>query len=251
MKKSIFIACMTLFMCVQANAQEDSISARYSNLENRVTALEEDARQQKVWKRSKYFNIAYVTQSLKDRGSGDKLNSKFGVSLVRGKTYYLHAKPIAGMIKIGIDWTQVDLNYVRYKDLVFQEQTQNGIEEEKLTAHQFEYSMHVGPSVTINPVDYLLVNVYGRFAPTFSAIYSNNGDEHEVGPSYVSYWIFGGAVSYKTISFGFETRFGKGKFKMWSYDGVDGNTQSANDMIDSSKKKKTMHSTRFYVSLRF
>ena len=163
-KKNIFITCLALFMSIQANAQEDSLSVKYKELENRLATIEEDARLQKIWKRKKYFNIAYVSQSLKDKQSGEKQKSSFGVSLVRGKTYYLHSKPLWGMVKIGLDWTQVDLNYVKYKDITFD--TQNG--ESTLTTHQFEYSMHVGPSVTVNPVDYLLVNVYGRYAPTFS-----------------------------------------------------------------------------------
>ena len=248
-KKNIFIACMALLMSVQANAQEDNTSAKYSELENRVTALEEDARQQKVWSRKKYFNIGYVSQSLKDDESGEKLKNSFGISLVRGKTYYLHSKPLWGMVKIGLDWTQVDLNYVKYKNIDFD--TQNG--ESTITTHQFEYSMHIGPSITVNPVDYLLVNVYGRYAPTFSGLYSKNGDKHEFGPSYVSYFIFGGAVSYKTISLGVETRFGSGKFKMWTADkgNINQNTTSVSDALTTSSQKMKMHSTRVYLSLRF
>ena len=251
-KKNIIIACTALIMGSQANAQtvqEDSVATRYSELEQRVNALEEDARQQKVWKRQKYFNIAYVSQSLKDDQSGEKLKSDFGVSLVRGKTYYLHAKPLWGMVKIGLDWTQVDLNYVKYKDIVID--TYDG--EDKLKTHQFEYSMHIGPSITVNPVDLLLVNIYGRYAPTFSALYSKNSGEHEFGPSFVSYFIIGGAVSYKTISLGLETRFGKGKFKMFSADeeGVRAGGSSLSDAISATSQKKTIHSTRFYVSLRF
>lgn len=143
---------MALVMNYQVNAQpaqKDSVAARYNELEQRVTALEEDVRLQKVWSRKKYLNIAYVSQSLKDKQDGGKLKSDFGVSLVRGKTYYLHAKPLWGMVKIGIDWTQVDLNYVKYKDIVID--TPDG--ESSLTTHQFEYSMHIGPSITVNPVD--------------------------------------------------------------------------------------------------
>jgi len=248
-KKNIFITCLALFMSIQANAQEDSLSVKYKELENRLATIEEDARLQKIWKRKKYFNIAYVSQSLKDKQSGEKQKSSFGVSLVRGKTYYLHSKPLWGMVKIGLDWTQVDLNYVKYKDITFD--TQNG--ESTLTTHQFEYSMHVGPSVTVNPVDYLLVNVYGRYAPTFSGVYSKNGDRNEFGPSFVSYFIIGGAVSYKAISLGLETRFGSGKFKMWTADkdNINQNISSASDALTSSSQKMKMHSTRVYLSLRF
>ena len=43
------------------------------------------------------------------------MKSDFGAAIVWGKTYYLHKKPLAGMIKFGIDWSWMDLNYAQYK----------------------------------------------------------------------------------------------------------------------------------------
>lgn len=247
MIKTIFAVLMAMTCLNSASAQQsDSVSIEdYQALQKRMADIEAERLQEKIWKRQRYINIAYTTQSLKDNDAGLKLESKFGISLVRGKTYYMHKKPIAGLMKIGLDWTMIDLSYVKYKDFV------DG--DRKLSSWQAEYSMHIGPSITINPVDYLMVNVYGRFVPTFSVLQCDNGNK-STKCNYIGYVLFGGAVSYKCISLGIETRFGKRKFENLIdlnklYDGD--NEESAVDRIELSGSKIKINSTRFYVSFRF
>ena len=240
-KKNIIAACVALFMCSHVNAQtaqEDSTTTKYKELEQRVTALEEDALQERIWKRRKYFNIALVNQSVKDETADMKFDSKFGIALVKGTTYYLHRKPVANMIKFGLDWTQADLNYVKYKNM--------GLNDE-ISVLQAEYSMHLGPSVTINPIDYLLVNVYARYAPTFSFIYSNDDGDKTYNYNYVSFFVIGGALSYKTISLGVEARFGKNSY----HTAEKSDNNNSGNYIDHSRNHFKTNSTRFYVSLRF
>ena len=68
--------------------QVDSLNTSLVNLTNEMNAkLEYLARQEKIWKRSKYFYIAYGMTSL-DRGNGQpKLNSDFAFSIGRGQTH--------------------------------------------------------------------------------------------------------------------------------------------------------------------
>ena len=48
-------------------------------------------------------------------GNGlEKLNSDFAVAINRGNTYYLHKKPLFGMLKFGLDWTVFDIAAAKY-----------------------------------------------------------------------------------------------------------------------------------------
>ncbi len=225
--------------------------------------LTAEAQNPKAWGRKNYFNVAWVDQTLKNSETGLKWKSDFGVSLVKGTTYYLHSKPLFGMLKFGIDWTQVDLNYAKLKeDFVIPESEDDGglvgdilektIGDIDLGKHQLEYSMHVGPSVTVNPVDHLKINAYFRYAPSFSAlIYEDLAGDTQFGSAYGSFFVTGGAVSWKLISLGAEYRWGQGKYKTYSFDADEVEDLDVSEVITSSKQKMKTSSLRLYVSLRF
>ena len=67
--------------------------------------------------RAKYFNIGFVKQSLTSKDDYIKYKSEAGVNITWGKTYYLHKKPLWGMVKIGLDWSWMDFNYVKYSSV--------------------------------------------------------------------------------------------------------------------------------------
>ena len=84
----------------------DSLQRVVTELTSNVQTLETEDLNQAIWKdRAKYFNIGYVNQTMTDKTFGGELKSDFGVSLSNGKTYYLHKKPLFGMVKIGLDWS--------------------------------------------------------------------------------------------------------------------------------------------------
>lgn len=217
----------SLFICQNENKelrnQVDSLNVSLVNLTNEMNAkLDYMAKQEKIWGRKKYFNIAYGMLSL-DRGSNlDKLSSDFAVSISRGNTYYLHKKPLFGMLKFGLDWTFFDIAAAQYSA---------GMSdfEESSTIYKAEIAMQFGPSITINPVDFLKVNLYFRYDPSFSAMY---GDEFKCG--YGSYFNTGLAASYKVISLGAEYRWGSTSFK-----------------IDGENQDWKVSGTYLYVSFRF
>ena len=67
------------------------------------------------WDRKKIMNVAFPVQTLSpDFGNG--LESSLGVALVSGRSFYLHRKPIAGMLKFSLDFGS-DINYVKYRPL--------------------------------------------------------------------------------------------------------------------------------------
>lgn len=158
------------------------------------------------WKK-KYLNIGFSNTTLKQDETPD-LKSNYGASLNVGKTFYLHKKPIGNILKFGIDATWFDLTYTNYdiKHITYWE-------TDEYQYHQGEFSMHIGPSVTINPVGKMLIHGYFRYAPTFSALYADD----VVYGNYATFFVAGASLSYGAIGLGFENRFGDSKYKeIWS-----------------------------------
>lgn len=273
-KKPIFIMMALLGMIsssamAQTNetTEVEQIEVKDSLQESSNAVVEEqndpeaEALDKKIWKdRAKYFNISYVKQSLSMQDANCTWNNSIGVALTRGRTYYLHKKPILGMIKFGIDWSFFDVNFSLYEDKFGFLSGENGnaygnyynpseeyniqegyddYDDEGLGSaekmYQAEIGMQIGPSVTINPIDHLKVNGYFRVTPSYSMLYC--GDEFN--GSYGTFFSAGGAVSYKVISLGIEGRWGNTKY-----------ASLMGDEDGESLKCKT-GSTRFYISFRF
>lgn len=250
----------------QANEQiqqhNDSLEKAVQKLEERMNDSQEEQRLNKIWRRTKYRNIAFVKQSLQEQdGTGEKWHSDYAFALTMGRTYYLHRKPILNIIKFGIDWTYLDINYANYgkiknydfdnNDYPLESYPDEQEDDINIGRHQFEYAMQVGPSVTVNPIDHLKVNAYFRYAPSFSGILIDD----EFSCNYASFFVTGAAISYKVISVGIESRWGKAKYKNFSIDDfneedMDVDNPEWNDVISKSKRKFKTNSVRFYISFR-
>lgn len=248
MKTKNFIVCILLglvsapVMSQSVEEKTDSLQQVVDEMSEKNKQLEAEALDKKIWKdRAKYFNISYVKQSLSVKDANYKYNSSLGVAITNGRTYYLHKKPILGMIKFGIDWSFFDVNFAMYENKVA-----NCYDEENENIYQAEIGMQVGPSVTVNPIDHLKVNAYFRVTPSYSMMYGGE----EFSGSYGTFFSVGGAVSYKVISLGIEGRWGKTKYKSI----VDlGDITGEDDEPSSGAPKSTWKtgSTRFYISFRF
>lgn len=253
---------------VQTTTQQeetiDSLKQALHALEARVDKTEEENRDKKIWKnRSKFIHIGYITnQTL--TGDMVKMNSEWGIQLTSGRTYYLHKKPILGMIKFGLDFALADISLVQYKDeynLFPDEEAEEEDEEDDLLADlgslQLEYGLRLGPSITINPVGDLKVSGYFHFNPSFSMLKM----DEEYYYNYTSFFNAGGAIAYKAISVGVEWKWGKGKYDGFNTDFADMDFDgddyegdiSLGDILDEYKlsdKFKTK-SFRVYLSFRF
>ena len=187
--------------------------------------------------RKKFFNISYLSEKFKEGGisfgdmfdeAGDIANdntsglkNNWGVSLTRGRTYGLHRKPIARLITIGIDASFFDLSYSNYTmDLNFSDDLKDKLEEndydisDKFDLHKVDYSLQVGPSVTITPGKKLTVAVYARYAPTFSMLIAEGG----FNGNYASLFTTGASVAWGRLGVGVEARMGSCKYKNFSGD---------------------------------
>ena len=167
-----------------------------------------DARGEDFRRKYRNFSWSSMSMSASDFEGDEPVKSNFGVAFTSGRTYFLHAKPIAGMIKFGLDATWVDLNYDNYSYDSYVE----GVGMESSAAHQIEYSLHVGPSIAINPVGKLNINAYFRYAPTFSALLSTN-DGFALSGNYATMFVTGGMVSWGVIGIGAEYRFGNCNYR--------------------------------------
>lgn len=253
---------------VQSSQREDSLLQVVNELSDRVQKTEDAARNERIWKkRAKYFNIGYITnQTLTDKVDAEaEWKSDFGVSLTFGKTYYLHKKPLLNMIKFGIDATWFELSYAKYSEPdVFAEggsytraynDYSSGYddyyeEDFDLGIHQIDASMHVGPSVTVNPVGDLKVAAYFHYVPTYSMVVIDDSFGH----GYVSNFAFGASVAYKAISVGIEHRWAKkATYNGLSFDeeGMDYDAQDFEDVIESDKWKMKSKSFRVFLSFRY
>ena len=235
MKKFVSVFALAAFMaCGAAKAQFVGTGAENNGNANEVDSLRtvvgtlskqvDNANQaeldQKIWKdRAKYFNIGFVKQSLTSKDDYIKYKSEAGVNITWGKTYYLHKKPLWGMVKIGLDWSWMDFNYVKYSSVEekfaydddfgdgngfgngwgYDDPFDNGwdMEEDEdydldFGCHQFEYGMQIGPSITVNPIHHLKVSTYFRFQPSASIMLLDD----EVYYGFVPFFNFGAAVAW-------------------------------------------------------
>ena len=263
MKKLCFLLGLLLAAAgVRAQEQDDtarrldSLQRVVTELTSNVQTLEQEDLNQAIWKdRAKYFNIGYVNQTMTDKTFGGELKSDFGVSLSSGKTYYLHKKPLLGMIKFGLDFTWMDINYVKSTLESF-----DGEVGETYTSdmHQAEIGMQVGPSVTINPVHHLKVGGYFRVTPSYSMLYMDDTFHHH----YVTMLNAGCMVAWKVISLGVEWRWGSATYDGLTFDesafddesfGDEGDPSMGDvmDKLSAPERKLKTSSVRFYLGFRF
>lgn len=134
--KNILLAAITLCFSSAATAQTDDVPAAEAGTQNTdsllqtVQALSQEVsqlrkgnanemealkRQQKIWKKSNPLMLSIGSQTLTEVEAGTKYKSNLAVSLSKLRTYYLHSKPIADMIKFGLDVSWFDISYARYE----------------------------------------------------------------------------------------------------------------------------------------
>lgn len=179
--------------------------------------------------RKKFINISFTNATMSQDDMID-LKSNYGVAFTAGRTYYLH-EPIGDVLRLGVDATWLDLNYTNYdiEHITYWETN-------KYQIHQCEFSMHIGLSITFEPIKKFAVQAYFRYAPTFAVLYTGNTETFY--GNYSSFRIAGGNVSYGAVGLGVEKRFGSVNYKPLG--------SSGNDNIDSK-----LSGFRAYLTFKF
>lgn len=246
----------------------NELQSSVQTVKDKQDETDQEALYKRIWNdRAKYFNIYYVKQSLTQEAINGTWKNDFGVALAMGKTFYLHKKPILGMIKFGIDWSYFDLNFSKYSDNwgFFNgdyEYSTNGsygggnywypndYGSEPESVYQAEIGTAIGVSVTVNPYDHIKVSGHFRVIPSYSMLYA----AEDFSSSYGTFFSAGGAIAWKAISVGIEGRWGKAKYNsVFNVDDME-EMEDAGDILegnyDGSSKWKT-GSVRFYISFRY
>lgn len=172
------------------------------------------------------------------------------MSLSWGKTYYLHKKPLFGMMKFGLDWSWLDINYAKSSIDDFDMETYETITDD---IHQAEFGMQFGPSVTVNPVHHLKVGAYFRVTPSYSLLYLDETVHHH----YVTFCNAGLTVAWKVVSLGAEWRWGTAKYDGMTFDESefdedDMSDPSVDDVLKNVPDRKFKTSSfRIYFGFRF
>ncbi|MBQ5894747.1 MAG: hypothetical protein IIW74_06370 [Rikenellaceae bacterium] len=191
-------------------------------------------------RRPKYVTLGYVLQQDVTLASGEVIKPEFGAMLNRGRTFYLHKKPIGNFLNIGIDATWIDMNYAMYKPQTLES-----------ALHQAELAVQVGPSFTFTPVKRLQVHLYGRFAPTFALRY----DGEIVGGNYASMFVAGGNLSFGFFGVGAEYRMGNNmNYKAFNFekiadklgDIVGGEDNAAEAFVTRTGEGETAETSPFF-----
>lgn len=265
---------------VDGNGRADSLyvlSNELAQIKSQVSAVEKEQQDAKIWKRKKYWKLGFGNPTL-ERTDGEDMTWKtdFAVSVQRGKTIYFHSKPLWGMVKIGLDYGFMDLSYAKLKLKSFDVSnselptvpgissgSNDGFDEIEssdpdgsflsmmgvdLGMHKFEYGFHVGPSVSVNPWNHLIVSAYFHAMPTASGILENDKFSYGFGCATAA----GVSVSYKAISVGVEGVWGTIKYRQVSFSEDEGEGDYGGDNLFKTKNfKLKQKGPRFYVAFRF
>lgn len=247
----------------------DTLREKLAQMETRMASMEQEQEMQKTWKRRKYWKIGITSPNL-ERTDGEEMKWKTNGSffIQKGRTSYLHSKPIAGMIKFGIDYGFLDFTYskLELKEVAYSNESgtraSDGFDDigiSELTGidlgmHKIDYALHVGPSISVNPWNKLIATAYFHVMPTASSVIQNDNFSYGFGCMMAA----GVSVAYKAISLGVEGVWGKVKYTQTDFSGdededndYDSSDEEDNGSLFNTEKFTLKQSgIRAYIAIR-
>lgn len=231
-----------------------------------------------IWKRRKYWKIGFDNSSF-NRTDGEPMTWKtdYAFFLQNGRTVYFHSKPVGGRVKFGLDYGFMNMGYAKLKlksiDVASESPSEsgsgsvnnpNGFDEIvsddpsnsflslmgiDLGMQKIDYSVHLGPSVNVNPWKHLIVSAYFHVMPTASGILENESFSYGFSCGMSA----GLSVSYKLISFGVEGLWSTTKYKQASFDeeDMDEDYEGEFNLFNTRNFKLKQKGPRFYIAFRF
>ena len=222
MKKILFLALVALCACMSAAAQEynDFFTFR-PDKKVRKNVINISYLSDKIELSDKGVNLGDIFDEAAGiaRGTNVGARSNWGVSLTYVHTYMLHRKPIARMLGFGLDVSFADVSYANYTidnmdnwGMIDPDDFDTEHDPTKrldVPMHKVEYSLQIGPSVTLTPGRNFTFTGYVRYAPSFSGIYIN----YDFYGNYASMFNIGASASWRNIGVGIEARMGGCRYK--------------------------------------
>ena len=260
----------------------DSLQKNVATLQEKETARTQTEYDNAIWKRKKHISISFSTQNMEDADNPltMKYKSQSGFNLDWGKTIYLHKKPIAKLMKIGLDWSWINLSFAKYKSgsgihinslagdysdyddnddgYGYDDEDDDFIADLDLGVYSLSAGMSVGPSFTFAPfyntgkgLQHLLAQTYFHVTPSYTGIIMTEDGETEAYHGYTTYFNWGINVSYKFISIGYEYRWGKSRFNQMSLDFDNDEEDELETNSSNEKQKIKFGSSAFYIRFNF
>lgn len=223
-----------------------------------------------TWKRHKYFRVSYAWPQTAAEGC-EVLKSQYGVAITSGNTYFFPKKPIANMVKIGIDVNWMNLQFSKYlssdtdltwtSDIEATSPTLDGIDDENgylgdimdrvnhLGHMNLGVGMAIGPMVSVAPfalmnnrsLAQLRASIYFHYCPTAQIYLMSQEGDMEVSAAFANMFDFGGNLQWKALQVGVEGHWGKANMKPMSFIGMEG----------ADKYTRRYASTRLYIGIAF
>ncbi len=283
---TLCLTCLMAFCSSGAMAQDDKkdslqlLKDEVGELRSQLDEIAENEKYEKIWKRRKSWKIGLNKFDI-ERTDGMPMGweTDFSIHLQRSKTAYFHSKPIAGMIKFGLDYGFMNIDYSKLKltsvgiagtssstpgtgessgsvggfdEIVSEDPSGNVLSMlgMDLGLHKFEYAMRVGPNISVNPYDHIIISAYYHLLPTSSCIIENDTFSYGFGLPMVA----GVSVSYKVISVGVEYNWSNIKYKQTSFeedDSEEDDEESGSIFGTTEKFKLKQKGPRFYIAFRF
>ncbi|MCM1153708.1 MAG: hypothetical protein NC328_08685 [Muribaculum sp.] len=254
-------------------AEIDSLQQRLDAIEEQTKAyqaqLDADSKkalQKKIWGKGRYTRLGYaIAQTAAE--NEPVYDGKYGFFLTKGTTYRIPSKPIAGLLKFGIDVTWFDLQVSKYDNPAYSveggwtseiDKTVGSYDDEDNEDFDLNIGylgvgvgMGIGPSVSVAPFALgsskglmpLRATLYFHYAPSYMFYIASQDGDVELSTAFCNQFNFGGNISYRWIAVGVEGRWGSGSFKPMEFDEELG--------MGSEKYKRKFANTRFYVQFTF
>lgn len=256
----------------QSMSDIDSLRQEVAMLKGENEQRKQDDKLKSIWRRTKFFNIFYTNSTLKLEDAVDK-KSRFGVGFNIGNTYFLHRRPLAGMVKFGLDAVWTDFNYVNYDKGNFKFSIPseddyddfNDFDEDDdefmsggLGWHKLDIGIGVGPSVHVAPfssfsngLEHLRAQLYFHFTPSMSILLMSDDDETKAHYGFSPVFNFGGVISWKAIAVGLEGRWCSAKYSDLDFGGEEegGEYDAVPEVNGNGKTKFKTSSLRVFLRL--
>lgn len=268
MKRIVAAFASVVLACIGVFAQESPLD-RVPDLPGNDSKVKTIPDTDATWKRHKYLRIGYAWAQTAADGY-EVFTGKYAVSVTNGNTYFFPRKPIANMVKMGIDVNWVNLQFSKYNDpdkaLAWTSDIAGdsfdpgdydddgylaGIMDKvnRLGYMNLGVGLGVGPMVSVAPfalmnnkaLAQLRASVYFHYCPTAQIYLMSNDGDMEVSAAFANMFDFGGNLQWKALQVGIEGHWGKADMKPLSFMELGG----------GDKYTRRYANTRVYLGIAF